>query len=126
MQLAEVGLCQTCHTPVDERHQPLPGMAYAGGQEFVIGGVRYLSSNITPHPSGISYYNEELFIGTMRTGNVGGRRLAPIMPWADIAKLTDDDLKALWAYLQTVAPVAHGVPRTPVELKDDPAIATAN
>ena len=125
-QLAEVGLCQTCHTPVDDRHQPLPGKAYAGGQEFVVGGVRYLSSNITPDPSGISYYSEELFIRTMRTGNVGGRRLAPIMPWADIAKLTDDDLKALWAYLRTVKPVAHEVPRTPVELKDDPAIATAN
>ena len=66
-------------------------MAYAGGQEFTIDGVRYRSSNITPDASGISYYNEELFIRTMRTGNVGGRRLAPIMPWADIRKLTDDD-----------------------------------
>ena len=47
----------------------------------------------------------------MRTGNLGGRRLAPIMPWADIAKLTDEDLKALWAYLQTVRPVAHEVER---------------
>jgi mono/diheme cytochrome c family protein len=125
-QLAEVGQCQSCHTPVDARHQPLPGMAYAGGQEFVIDGVRYRSSNITPDPSGISYYNEELFIKTMRTGNVGGRRLAPIMPWADVAKLTDDDLKALWAYLRTVTPVAHEVERAPVELKDNPAFATAN
>jgi mono/diheme cytochrome c family protein len=121
-QLAEVGQCQTCHTPVDARHQPLPGMAYAGGQEFTIAGVRYRSSNITPDASGISYYNEELFIRTMRTGNLGGRRLAPIMPWAEIRKLTDADLKALWAYLRTVAPVAHEVERTPVDLKDNPAI----
>ena len=35
-------------------------------------GVRYRSSNITPDPSGISYYSEELFIRTMRTGNLGG------------------------------------------------------
>jgi len=55
----------------------------------------------------------------MRTGNVGGRRLAPIMPWSDIGKLTDDDLAALWAYLKTVAPVAHDVERTPVELADN-------
>ena len=113
---------QTCHTPVDARHQPLPGMAFAGGQAFTIGGVRYLSANITPDPSGISHYNEELFIRTMRTGNVGGRRLAPIMPWSEIRKLTDDDLKALWAYLKTVTPVAHDVERTPVDLKDNPAI----
>lgn len=67
--LAEVGQCRSCHTPVDARHQPLPGMDFAGGQEFVINGVRYSSSNITPDASGIPYYNEELFIRTTRTGN---------------------------------------------------------
>jgi mono/diheme cytochrome c family protein len=127
--LAEVGQCQTCHTPVDERHQPLPGMAFAGGQPFVLDGVKYLSANLTPDPSGIPYYDEALFIRAMRTGNVGGRRLAPIMPWSEIRKLTDADLKALWAYLKTVQPVAHEVPRTPVELKDnaeiDDRLATA-
>lgn len=121
--LAEVGQCETCHTPVDERHQPLAGMAYAGGQEFVMHGVTYRSSNITPHMSGISYYDEALFIRAMRTGNVGGRRLAPIMPWSSIRELSDDDLKALWAYLRTVKPVAHEVPRALVELADNPAIA---
>jgi mono/diheme cytochrome c family protein len=121
-QLSEIGQCQTCHTPVDARHQPLPGIAFSGGQPFTIDGVRYLSANITPDPSGISYYSEELFIRTMRTGNVGGRRLAPIMPWSDIRKLTDQDLKALWAFLKTVAPVAHEVERAPVDLKDNPAI----
>ena len=44
------------------------------------------------------------------------------MPWSEIRKLTDDDLKALWAYLKTVTPVAHDVERTPVDLKDNPAI----
>ncbi len=81
----------------------------------------YLSANITPDPSGISYYDEALFIRAMRTGNVGGRRLAPIMPWSEIRKLTDGDLKALWAYLKTVSPVAHDVERAAVDLKDDPA-----
>jgi len=52
--LAEVGQCQSCHTPVDARHQPLAGMAFAGGQELVIDGVRYRSANITPDPSGIA------------------------------------------------------------------------
>ena len=121
-QLAEVGQCQSCHTPVDARHQPLPGMAFAGGQAFTIGGVRTLAANITPDASGISHYSEELFIQTMRTGNIGARRLAPIMPWSGIGKLTDGDLKALWAYLKTVKPVAHDVERTPVDLKDNPDI----
>ena len=30
-QLSDIGQCQSCHTPVDTRHQPLPGMAFAGG-----------------------------------------------------------------------------------------------
>lgn len=121
-QLAEIGQCAGCHTPVDTRHQPLPGMAYAGGQAFTIDGVRYLSANLTPDASGIPHYNEELFVRTMRTGNIGGRRLAPIMPWSEIRKLTDADLKALWAYLKTVTPVAHDVERTPVGLKDNPDV----
>ena len=44
------------------------------------------------------------------------------MPWSEIRKLTDGDLKALWAYLKTVKPVAHDVERTPVDLKDNPDI----
>jgi mono/diheme cytochrome c family protein len=120
--LSEVGQCQSCHTPVDARHQPLPGLAFAGGQPFTIEGVTYRSPNITPDPSGISWYTEELFLRTMRTGNVGGRRLAPIMPWSEIGKLSDDDLEALWAFLKTVPPVAHDVERTPVDLADNPAI----
>jgi mono/diheme cytochrome c family protein len=121
--LAQVGQCESCHTPVDARHQPLPGMAFAGGQQFVIAGVPYRSANITPHPSGISHYDEALFIRAMRTGNVGGRRLAPVMPWLAMSKLTDDDLKALWAYLKTVTPVAHDVERTPVEVAANPLVA---
>lgn len=120
--LAEVGQCQDCHTPVDGRHQPLPGMAFAGGQEFVVGGVRTRSANITPHASGIAHYDEALFIRTIRTGNIGGRRLSPVMPWWAMRKLTDGDLKALWAFLKTVPPVAHDVERVPVDVKDNPEI----
>jgi len=120
--LAEIGLCAECHTPVNERHEPLPGMYLSGGQEFVIGGVRYRSANITPHASGLAHYDEALFIKTMRTGNIGGRRLSPIMPFAEIGKLTDADLKALWAYLKSVPPVAHDVERAAVDVKDNPAI----
>jgi mono/diheme cytochrome c family protein len=121
--IAEIGNCQECHTPVNERHEPLPGLAWAGGQEFrgPFGLVR--SSNITPHASGLAHYNEELFLRTIRTGNIGGRRLNPLMPWHYHRHMTDDDLKALWAYLKTVPAVAHDVPREEVKLKDNPAIA---
>jgi mono/diheme cytochrome c family protein len=120
--LAEIGLCAQCHTPTNERHQPLPGMDLAGGETFVIAGVKCRSANITPHASGLAHYDEALFIKTMRTGNIGGRRLAPIMPFTEIGKLTDADIKALWAYLKSVPPVAHDIERAPVDVKDNPEI----
>jgi mono/diheme cytochrome c family protein len=120
--LATVGLCHHCHTPVDGRHRPLPGMDFAGGRTFVIGGALTRASNITPHASGIAHYSEELFIRVLRTGNVGGRRLSPVMPWYDLRQMTDRDLKALWAYLKTVPAVAHDVRREEVAVKDNPAI----
>jgi hypothetical protein len=44
------------------------------------------------------------------------------MPWSEIRKLTDGDLRALWAFLRTVTPVAHDVARIAVDLADNPAI----
>jgi cytochrome c553 len=120
--LATLGDCEGCHTPVNKRHEPLPGMAFAGGQEFRGPFGLRRSSNITPHASGIAHYNEKLFVRTMRTGNIGGRRISSLMPWPYLRNLTDDDLKALWAYLQTVKPVAHDVPREEVKVKDNPEI----
>ena len=65
-----------------------------------------------PDASGIGHYDEQKFIAVMRTGHVGARKLSAIMPWADFRNLTDADLKALFAYLRTVAPVQHRVDNT--------------
>ena len=67
------------------------------------------SANITPDPSGISYYDESLFLQTIRTGYVKARKLSQIMIWWEYRNLTDDDLKAIFAYLRTVKPVKHRV-----------------
>jgi hypothetical protein len=48
----------------------------------------------------------------MRTGKVGARELNPIMPWGAMRNMTDDDLKAIFAYLRTVKPVHHRVDNT--------------
>jgi hypothetical protein len=70
------------------------------------------SANITQAPSGIPYYTEELFLEMMRTGMVKARKIHDMMPWNMYAKQTDDDLKAIFAYLKTVAPVQHRVDNT--------------
>jgi hypothetical protein len=70
------------------------------------------SANITPDASGIPYYDEALFLKVMRTGHVGARKLNSIMPWGYFRNMTDDDLKAIFAYLRTLPPVQHRVDNT--------------
>ena len=109
--LVGIAGCTDCHTP-QSRGQNLPGMDFAGG--FILEGPwgRVASANITPDPSGISYYDEALFIQTMRTGYVKARELNQIMPWSNLRNLTDDDLKAMFGYLRTLKPVKHRVDNT--------------
>ncbi|HXZ80739.1 MAG TPA: cytochrome c [Terriglobales bacterium] len=99
--------CIGCHTPA-KSGKPLPGMQFAGGQPFT---TSVASANITPDQSGIAYYDEKLFMDVMRTGRVKARQLH-VMPWWIFAKMTDDDLKATYAYLRTVQPVKHRVDNT--------------
>ncbi len=105
--LTKVAVCEYCHTPTDKTDKPLPGMLFAGGKQIDKFPTR--SANITPDPSGISYYDESLFIRTLRTGRVGARALNPPMPWWNFRNMTDDDLKDIFAYLRTVKPVHHDV-----------------
>ena len=104
--------CGDCHTPTDEHGQPLPGMEFAGGQVFKGPWISIASANITPDASGIGYYDEALFLQVMRTGYVKARRLAWLMPVEQYKGMTDDDLKAAFAYLRTVKPVKHRVDNT--------------
>ena len=105
-----MGGCIDCHTPVDAHHDPLPGFDFAGGQVFKgAWGTTTVSANLTPDASGIGYYDDALFIQSLRTGYVKARRLDPLMPVEQYSGLSDDDLKAMFAYLRTVTPVKHRV-----------------
>jgi hypothetical protein len=77
-------------------------------------GVSY-ASNLTPEPNtGLGIWTEELFIKALRTGRHWGqaRPILPPMPWQNYARMTDDDLKAMYAYLRTIPPVANSVPES--------------
>jgi mono/diheme cytochrome c family protein len=106
--LVTVAGCKDCHTP-QERGQLVAGFEYSGGALMRGPWGQVSSANITPDPSGITYYDEALFIEVMRTGYVKARKLNSIMPFGAFKNLTDDDLKAIFAYLQTVKPVKHRV-----------------
>ncbi len=109
--LVEIGVCADCHTPQD-KGQPLAGMEFGGGQVFEGPWGRVATSNLTPDPSGIPYYDEALFVQTLRTGYVRARELKQIMPWHEYRNMTDDDLKSIFAYLKTIKPVKHVVDNT--------------
>jgi len=104
--LVTISGCRDCHTPVDHG-DPIPGMEMSGGQVFEGPWGRTVSANLTPDPSGIPYYNEILFLQAIRTGYVGQRPLNQIMPWRHYGGMTDEDLKAIFAYLKTLKPIHH-------------------
>ncbi len=75
-------------------------------------GTSY-ASNLSPDSeTGTGVWNEDLFIRILRTGKFmgGGRDILPPMPWYDLAKLSDADLKAIFSYLKSIKPVKNEVP----------------
>lgn len=93
-QLAALGNCATCHTTAD-------GQRYAGGVGLQTPfGVIY-STNISPDPqTGIGNWSLAAFERAMRQGiSRDGRHLYPAFPYTSFARLSDDDVTALYAYL---------------------------
>jgi cytochrome c553 len=77
-------------------------------------GVSF-AANLTPDTStGIAEWTEETFIRAIRTGKhqgqPNGRDILPPMPWFVYKNFTDQDLKAIWAYLRSIPPVKNQVP----------------
>ncbi|HVU17440.1 MAG TPA: c-type cytochrome [Candidatus Didemnitutus sp.] len=68
------------------------------------------AANLTPHPEGhLSKWSEADFIATIRTAKrPDGTALDPVMP-RGFAGMDDVELKALWAFFQSLPPVAQGV-----------------
>ena len=75
-------------------------------------GVSF-TRNLTPDKeTGLGDWTEQNFIDTIRSGRrLGkGRALLPPMPWQDFSNLTDDELKAIYAYLQSIPAIRNPVP----------------
>ena len=71
--------------------------------------------NLTPDKeTGIAEWSEASFIQTLRTGKhqgqPNGREILPPMPWEVYRNMTDEDLKAIFAYLRTIPAVKNQVP----------------
>jgi mono/diheme cytochrome c family protein len=93
--LAKIGNCNVCHAGRDK--------AFAGGRPLATPFGTIYATNITPDPNtGIGRWTEAAFARAMREGvDQQGRHLYPAFPYDHFTKLTDDDVKALYAFLMT-------------------------
>lgn len=120
--MTQAALCSDCHTPIDDRGTPLPGMEFAGGMEIIETGYRVRAANITPDANtGIGSWTEQQFIdkfkGFENPTNVTlaehERTQNTPMPMAMYAGMTREDLAAIYAYLRTIKPVTNRVDKFP-------------
>ena len=138
--LVVIGGCHDCHTPSKMGpYGPVPDMsrmlsghpeqlevapapllpapwvltAAASMTAFAGPWGTSFSANLTPDTeTGLGKWTEQNFIEALRSGrHLGrGRTILPPMPWAVVAQHTDSELKAIWAYLQSVPPIKNQVP----------------
>lgn len=138
--LVTIGGCNDCHTPMKKTPEgaawemdrmlsghpetvPMPeapastepwGLAFGSTMTAFSGpwGTSF-ARNLTPDPeTGLGAWTEKDFLATIRNGrHLGrGRPLLPPMPWFNYREATDEDLKAIFAYLRTVPAVKNRVP----------------
>lgn len=103
--------------PAIDTSEISPGKWYLGASDLTawVGpwGISY-SANLTPDSAtGSGAWTEELFIKMLRTGKFmgadAGRPIMPPMPWQEFAKMTDEDLKSIFAYLRSIPAISNNV-----------------
>ncbi len=122
--LADVMGCVHCHTPFGPNGAPDLNKAWAGGLEVPEKFGTWRSPNITPDPeTGIGKWTDEQIIAAVREGKrPDGTALKLVMPYLFYNALSDDDARALVAFLRTVPEVSNKVERaTDLKLPDIPA-----
>lgn len=101
-QVFAVGNCADCHTAEG-------GLANAGGKPFETPFGTIYSSNITPDAAtGLGAWSYDAFNRAMRRGiSRDGSNLYPAFPYTNFAGMSDGDMFAVYAYLQTLEPVTR-------------------
>lgn len=138
--LVAVAACEECHTPIKpgstsmERDESRRLSGHPQGAQLTFSktsasgwtmaisetGTAFLgpwgvafAANLTPdEETGIGIWDEEMFINAIRSGKHWGqgRPIVPIMPWRYYAQMSDEDLKAIFAYLKSLPPIKNEVP----------------
>ena len=94
-----LGSCASCHaTPGADK------MTLAGGREFTTDFGTFLAPNISPDVShGLGSWSQTDFFNAMRRGtSPDGKHYFPAFPYASYARMSDQDIANLWAYIATL------------------------
>jgi|SRR5690606_20942533 len=108
--------CIDCHTQVD-KGQIMPELAFSGGREFPMPAGTVRSANITPDKdSGIGKWSEADFVYRFKkyqdinkVKEIDPSEFQTMMPWTMYAGMDTTDLKAIYAYLNTLKPISNQV-----------------
>jgi mono/diheme cytochrome c family protein len=107
-----VANCMACHSPLDLATGELTGPAFSGnatGEPSMMDpNVMLRMPNLTPDPTGVlsRFASEDDWIGRFRVGRVVQES---IMPWGPYSRMSDEDLRAIYRYLNSLDPVANDV-----------------
>lgn len=107
--LTKIARCEFCHTArVRGRVEPVQDRLFSGGVPFFMGKDMHYSKNLTPHPDGMGNWTKEIFIGRFRLHT----KPFPVveegnseMNWVAFSGMSDQDLGAVWDFLQTLPPL---------------------
>ena len=118
--LAAIGNCSNCHTAG-------AGRDLAGGVAVPTPFGTVFSSNITPDAdTGIGRWSEAAFRRAMRNGvDREGRHLYPTFPYDHFTNVSDEDDRALYAYLMTREPVRSAAPENRLSFPFDQRVLIA-
>lgn len=100
---------------VDRKAMESKGLAVTNDLTSWVGpwGISF-ADNLTSDTTGIGMWSEDQFLYALRNGKYKGmansRPLMPPMPWQSLKNLTDDELKAIFAYLKSTPPIENVVP----------------
>jgi len=113
--LVTAASCGECHTKFEGGS--FTGALLAGGREFLFpNGAILRSPNLTPAASGLKNWDKQQFVSLFKNysdSSYSPHQVQPgeyqtIMPWMMYAGLTNEDLEAIFIYLQTLTPVESG------------------
>jgi hypothetical protein len=123
--LVAIAGCKTCHTQAD-KGQLKEELSFAGGRLFAMPFGKVLSSNISPDPdTGIGAwsldYFKQRFIAQQAHLQPGGPKVGPeqftVMPWLGLSQMDEQDLAAVYAFLQKQPSIRNKVQTHPAMQK---------